>query len=69
MVGTGAHLKPIISCIEALGTKRGFFPKPEKLQFVQAPGVSKEVVMVFTSPLECIHGEGARQLGSFLGSD
>ena len=25
--------------------------------------------MVSTSPLECIHGEGERQLGGFVGSD
>ena len=30
MTGAGAHLKPDISCIEALGTARGLFLKTEK---------------------------------------
>ena len=37
-VVTGAHIKPVISHIEALGPACVFFLKQDKLNFVKAPG-------------------------------
>ena len=38
--GAGAHLKPPIARIKALGTACGLFLEPDKSQFLQVPGVS-----------------------------
>ena len=51
-VGADAHFKPVIVRIESLGPARGLFIKPDKSQFVRAPGVSEEAAWAATSPLE-----------------
>ena len=40
MVGSDAHLKPDIACIEALGPTHTIFIETDNSQFVQAMGVS-----------------------------
>ena len=68
MSDSGAHLKLAISCIESLGAARGLFLELEKSKFVQALGISEKAAKADTSPLDWIHGEGARQIGSVVGS-
>ena len=67
MAGAVAHLKHYIYCIKALGPTHSFFLETEKSQFLRVLAVLEEAERVATAPLECIHGEGARQIGFLLG--
>ena len=68
--GAGAHIKPSVALIEALGPVSVLFVKPDKSQFLISPGVSEEASRAFMAPLEFIHrGGGGGQIRVFLGSD
>ena len=69
MASAGAHFKHAISRIEAIVPALGLFIKPEKSQFLQAPGVSGATEKADTSLLECSHGEGGNNIYFLVGSE
>ena len=55
IAGAGANLPPGIERIEELGPARGLYLESEKLPFVRAQRVTKDMAWLETAPLKCAH--------------